>query len=124
MKFLGKGRSPLIYTALGPSQDMGAQLDKATNARHSIGRALGKVLRRLVEHDRLKRVVIAGGDTSSHALRELNIQALTTLRPLPETPGSPLCLAHGLVPAMDGLQIALKGGQIGNDDYFAMIRDI
>jgi len=35
-------------------------------------------------------------------------------------PGSPLRIAHG-GPA-DGLQIALKGGQVGGDDYFSMIR--
>ena len=121
-KVLGEGRSPLIYTALGPSQDIGVELDKNPNARHRIGRALGKVLRRLVELEDLKRVVIAGGDTSSHALRELEIEALTTLLPLPATPGSPLCLAHGSMAATDGLQIALKGGQIGGDDYFTMIR--
>jgi uncharacterized protein YgbK (DUF1537 family) len=40
--------------------------------------------------------------------------------PLPQTPGSPLCVAHG--GGTDGLQIALKGGQVGGDDYFSMIR--
>ena len=118
---LRKGRSPLVYTALGPSQDIGVKLDKNTGARHQIGRALGQILRRLVEFQNLKRVVIAGGDTSSHALRELAIEALTMLVPLPTTPGSPLCLAHGSAAATDGLQIALKGGQIGNDDYFSTI---
>jgi len=121
-KVLDKGCSPIIHTALGPSQDISIELDKNTNARHRIGRALGKLLRRLVELQDLKRVVIAGGDTSSHALRELEIEALTTLMPLPASPGSPLCLAHGSIAATNGLQIALKGGQIGGDDYFAMIR--
>jgi 3-oxoisoapionate kinase len=119
---LRRGRSPLVYTALGPTQDIGVKLDKDTDARRRIGRALGQILRRLVELQNLKRVVIAGGDTSSHALRELDIEALTMLVPLPTTPGSPLCLAHGSAAATDGLQIALKGGQIGNDDYFSTIR--
>lgn len=119
---LREGHSPLIHTALGPSQDMGIELNKNTGGRHVIGRALGHILCRLVELQKLERVVIAGGDTSSHALRELDIEALTTLVPLLATPGSPLCLAHGSVAATDGLQIALKGGQIGNDDYFSMIR--
>jgi 3-oxoisoapionate kinase len=116
------GRSPLIHTALGPSQDMGCELDKSSNARHRTSQALGKILRRLVELQGLQRVVIAGGDTSSHALKELEVEALTTLMPLPATPGSPLCLAHGSIGATDGLQIALKGGQIGGDDYFSLIR--
>lgn len=119
---LRKGRSPLVYTALGPSQDIGVKLDEGTDARHRIGRALGQILRRLVELQNLKRVVVAGGDTSSHALRELDIEALTMLVPLRSTPGSPLCLANGSAAATEGLQIALKGGQIGNDDYFSTIR--
>jgi uncharacterized protein YgbK (DUF1537 family) len=77
----------------------------------------------MVEREGLSRAVIAGGDTSSHALRQLKVEALTTLLPLPQTPGSPLCLAHGSYPPTDGLQIALKGGQIGTDGYFAQIRD-
>ena len=122
-KLMANGQSLLIYTALGAQQDKGSELDKQPDARHQIGRSLGKVLRRLVEIHQLKRVVIAGGDTSSHALQELNVEALTLLMPIPSTPGSPLCLCHGSVPATDGLQIALKGGQVGGDNYFSMIRN-
>jgi uncharacterized protein YgbK (DUF1537 family) len=81
------------------------------------------ILRQLIARAGLKRVVIAGGDTSSHALGELGILALTTLHPLPRTPGSPLCRAHGGPDGIDGLQIALKGGQLGGEDYFVDIRD-
>jgi 3-oxoisoapionate kinase len=122
LKVLRDGKSPLIHTALGPSQDAGAALDRVTGARHRIGRALGGILRQLIQQENLPRVVIAGGDTSSHALKELDIEALTTQLPLPQTPGSPLCLAHGLSKTANGLQIALKGGQVGADDYFPMIR--
>jgi uncharacterized protein YgbK (DUF1537 family) len=50
----------------------------------------------------------------------MDISALTLKMPLPQTPGSPLCIAHG--GAADGLEIALKGGQVGGYDYFSMIR--
>jgi 3-oxoisoapionate kinase len=36
-------------------------------------------------------------------------------------PGAPLCLAHSSNPLFDGLQIALKGGQNGNEKYFESI---
>ena len=120
LRYLKRGRSPLVHTALGPEDDRGAALGQ--RARHNVGRALGKILRTLVEEGGLNRVVIAGGDTSSHALNELGIDALTTLMPLPATPGSPLCLAHGSDKATDRLQVALKGGQVGGDDYFSLIR--
>jgi uncharacterized protein YgbK (DUF1537 family) len=120
---LKSGRSVLLHTALGPSADRGSEIDRLPGARHRLGQALGTILRRLVEVEGLSRAVIAGGDTSSHALKELRVEALTTLLPLPQTPGSPLCTAHGSHAPTDGLQIALKGGQIGTDGYFAQIRD-
>ncbi|AYG69594.1 MULTISPECIES: four-carbon acid sugar kinase family protein [unclassified Rhizobium] len=120
---LKAGRSVILHTALGPSADRGGDIDRIPDARHRLGQALGTILRRLIEQENLGRAVIAGGDTSSHALKELRVEALTTLLPLPQTPGSPLCTAHGSYTPTNGLQIALKGGQVGTDDYFAQIRD-
>lgn len=122
-KALKQGKSVILNTALGPSADRGAEIDKIAGSRHKLARSLGFILRSLVERERLTRAVIAGGDTSSHALRELHVDALTTLLPLPQTPGSPLCTAHGAHAATNGLQIALKGGQVGSDGYFCQIRD-
>jgi uncharacterized protein YgbK (DUF1537 family) len=121
LESLGQGRSVVLYTALGPETDIGAQL-QSEGARHAIGRALGRIERALIERAALTRAAIAGGDTSSHALRELGVYALTTRLPLPTTPGSPLCLAYSDERAFDGLEIALKGGQVGEDDYFTKIR--
>ena len=120
LKVLEGGKSVVLYTALGPSADRGGELDSSLGARHRLGRALGRIQSELVARAGLSRAVVAGGDTSSHALGEMGIAALTLKMPLPQTPGSPLCVAHG-GPA-DGLQIALKGGQVGGDDYFSMIR--
>jgi 3-oxoisoapionate kinase len=120
---LKSGRSVILHTALGPSADRGTEIDRIPEARHHLGIRLGIILRRLVESEKLTRAVIAGGDTSSHALSELRVDALTTLLPLPQTPGSPLCTAHGSYVPTNGLQIALKGGQVGSDGYFAQIRD-
>lgn len=122
-KALQQGNSVILNTALGPSADRGTEIDRIAGSRHKLARSLGFILRSLVERERLTRAVIAGGDTSSHALRELHIDALTTILPLPQTPGSPLCTAHGAHAATNGLQIALKGGQVGSDGYFSQIRD-
>ncbi|QTP58920.1 four-carbon acid sugar kinase family protein [Billgrantia antri] len=118
---LAAKRSVIVYTALGPDNGL-AKLSGEESA-HAIGRCLGRLLRDLVSSQGLSRVVVAGGDTSSHAIQELGIQALTTCLPLPQTPGSPLCTAHSNDPAFDGLQIAFKGGQVGDDAYFGRIRD-
>jgi uncharacterized protein YgbK (DUF1537 family) len=86
---------------------------EAVNDR--IGSGLGQVLRRILAEGRLGRAVISGGDTSGHAASTLGIDALTAIAPI--APGSPLCRAHG-GPGLDGVEIALKGGQVGSPDFF------
>lgn len=120
---LEAGRSVILYTALGPTADRGAEIDREQGARHKLGRGLGTLLRQLTEEQDLKRVIIAGGDTSSHALGQMGVDALTVRMPLPASPGSPLCVAHSRIKAIDGLEVALKGGQVGTDRYFSAIRD-
>jgi uncharacterized protein YgbK (DUF1537 family) len=122
LAILARGRSALIYTALGPSTDLGAAVEDG-GGRHAIGRSLGRILRDIVAQAGLPRAVVAGGDTSSHALRELGLFALQTRRPIPASPGSPLCRGSSDVAAFDGIEIAFKGGQIGDDVYFSRIRD-
>ncbi|MER8896990.1 four-carbon acid sugar kinase family protein [Mesorhizobium sp. M0676] len=117
------GRSVVLYTALGPTADRGGEIDRQEGARHKLGRGLGELLRALTIEQKLQRVVIAGGDTSSHALGQMGVDALTVRMPLPASPGSPLCVAHSRVKAIDGLEVALKGGQVGTDRYFSAIRD-
>jgi uncharacterized protein YgbK (DUF1537 family) len=115
---LEAGGSPLIYTALGPATDAGERLKGGRNA---IGQALGRIARQAMERHSLPRIIVAGGDSSSHALSELDVLALTTRFPLAATPGSPLCTAK----ATSGrtFEMALKGGQVGHDDYFAALKN-
>jgi 3-oxoisoapionate kinase len=123
LKALSQGLSPLVHTALGSASNESGKLDAIIDGRRRIGERLGQVLRDILERSGLKRAIIAGGDTSSHALAQLDVFALTTRFPLTATPGSPLCSAHSNVAALDGLEIAMKGGQVGGDDYFVTLRD-
>ena len=74
----------------------------------------------VIRRARLRRAVISGGDTSGHASRQLGIHALTALAPT--IPGAAIFRAHGDGPH-DGLELALKGGQMGSPDYFGWVRD-
>ena len=111
---LGGGPGVVIYTALGPEDP-----HIATGARDRLGAEMGRILRALLEHTRLRRAVLAGGDTSGHAARELELTALELLTPM--APGSPLCRAASAEPWLDGLELALKGGQGGKEDYFGCV---
>jgi 3-oxoisoapionate kinase len=120
---LNTGKSPLIHTALGPSSDAGEKLSAIAQGRKHIGEGLGQLLKAVLEKTGLRRAIVAGGDSSSHALGQLDIYALTTRMPLPSTPGSPLCTAASGNGSLHGIEIALKGGQVGGDGYFAQLRD-
>jgi 3-oxoisoapionate kinase len=120
---LAHGRSVVVYTALDPEMERGSGLDAIAGGRHRVGQALGRIARAAITTQGLTRAILAGGDTSSHALGELDVFALTTRLSLPATPGSPLCTAASADPALDGLEIAMKGGQVGGDDYFVALRD-
>ena len=125
---VGAGRDPLVFTANGPDDPALACVASAVEAsgqpageiNDRIGAGLGRMLDRVMRHARLTRAVIAGGDTSGHAARELGIYALTAMAPI--APGSPLCRAYSDDPAHAQLEIALKGGQIGAPDFFCAVR--
>ena len=119
---LAQGKSPLIYSAAGLDSDQSGALQEIPDGRETLSKSLGKIARQLIEEFKLKRLVIAGGDTSSHALGELDIHALTLRFPFAKTPGSPLCLAHSANATFNGLEVAMKGGQVGGDDYFVKLK--
>jgi uncharacterized protein YgbK (DUF1537 family) len=120
---LRQGASPLVFTALGSATDEGSKIDSVSDGRRAIGEGLGKILRSILEKTALRRVIIAGGDSSSHALGQLDIFALTTRFPLTATPGSPLCIAYSRNERLNQLELAMKGGQLGGDSYFVQLRD-
>jgi 3-oxoisoapionate kinase len=123
---LSAGRSPIIATARGPDDASITRMTAAAagqdaqvlNAR--IGTGLGDAIGALVAATKVRRVVVAGGDSSGYAAQALGIRALTALAPL--APGSPLCLAVADAAPIDGLEISLKGGQMGAEDYFGIAR--
>lgn len=121
-KALSAGRSPILYTALGPDS-VKAVAGKTEDADGGVGRFLGRVLAALTREFGLERIIVAGGDTSSHALAELEVSALTLRRPIADSPGSPACTAHLADPDAGTLDLILKGGQVGKPDYFVRLRD-
>jgi uncharacterized protein YgbK (DUF1537 family) len=125
---LAEGACPLIFTAMGPDDPALAAVATARQvaglaaieATARLSRGLGRVLAALVA-DGVTRAVIAGGDTSSHATAELGAVALTAGAAI--APSVPLLHAHFSDAARQPLELVLKGGQMGQADLFATIRD-
>jgi 3-oxoisoapionate kinase len=84
-----------------------------------LGATLGALGRSLVGRHGLRRLLVAGGDTSSYAARALGIVALEMIAPL--APGAPLCRAHAPGSPLDGGEVNFKGGQVGREDYFGAV---
>lgn len=128
IKVINAGGNVIFCTARGPDDPAVARFTAWAETRatpraallRAIGEGLGDILRRVVRATGLRRAVISGGDTSGHAAQRLGIFALTALAPT--IPGAGLCLVHSDDPTIDGLQLALKGGQMGTEDYFSWIR--
>ena len=126
---LAAGRSPLVFSASGPDDPAVAGLAQAiaradadvADMNASIGRGLGQVLSTLVSRGGIRRAVVAGGDTSGEASHVLGIHALSAIADI--ATGAPLCRAHAATAPFDGLELALKGGQIGKPDYFSAVRN-
>lgn len=111
---LGRGGRCTLYSAQGP-------LDaSAAAAGEQLGAALGRVTQAVVRATGLRRLLFAGGDTSSHGVAQLGIDALTWAAPI--EPGAPLVRAHANDPAIEGIELVLKGGQMGGDDFFETVR--
>ena len=118
-KFLKAGRSVIVHTTKsGSDKRIAAKLKNGPT--EILGPALGQVLRGALEQSRVRRLCIAGGDTSSFAARALGIEALEMIAPL--TPGAPLCRAFAPNSPADKLEVVFKGGQVGAENYFEVVR--
>lgn len=126
---LSRGRSPLIATARGPDDPAvgrfraaGAPASdpEAADANARIGEALGGLLRCLADETGVQRGAISGGDSAGFAVRALGAYALEPVAPI--AAGAPLCRAHSTDASVDGLEVVLKGGQMGQTNFFGSVR--
>ncbi len=113
---LEKNAPLIIYSALGPDDSSVAAVKNISGGQERLPNLLGNLLGRIVESTHTERVIAVGGDTSGKITQQLQILALEFLMPV--APGAPMCLAHSKKPAMDNLQIILKGGQNGDETFF------
>lgn len=81
-----------------------------------IGRQLGKWTKYILENTSLHRLIVSGGDTSGFVTSQLGIYGLEVLESV--APGAPLCIAHSENERFDKMEIALKSGQLGGNDFF------
>jgi uncharacterized protein YgbK (DUF1537 family) len=113
VELLNQGAPVIIHTG-------GAAKQQAANLpAEKLGTALGAIATGTAVRSTIKRIVIAGGDTSSYAARAMGIEAVEMIAPL--VPGAPLCKATAPGSPIDGLEVNFKGGQVGGEHYFEVL---
>jgi 3-oxoisoapionate kinase len=122
---LARGRNVLActrdpVTTSTPSQ---ARIEARTQApatstldAQALAHAGGDLLAAVLARVPLRRIGVAGGDTSSHGVQALAAWGLSYVADLGA--GASLCRVHSDDAALDGMEIMLKGGQMGTEDVF------
>ncbi len=125
---LQSGANVIVHSSRGPDDprvretcqafeaDGLGELEIRLRSGRILGPRLGQILGRLLEQHPMKRVGVAGGDTSGYIARELGLSALEAIAPV--APGSPLCRAFA-DNSLDGVEFFFKGGQVGKDDVWS-----
>ncbi|MGE0314001.1 MAG: four-carbon acid sugar kinase family protein [Lautropia sp.] len=112
-RLLRDGRSVLARTS--PAREGGP-------APLAVAQHCSTLLRRVLElAPAVRRVGVAGGDTSSFAVRALDVWALAHVGSL--GPGVSLMRARAGSARYDGIELMLKGGQMGTPSTFGDLLD-
>ncbi len=118
------GSSIVVHTAMGTDDPrielMKTKADELSltydAANEMLGDALGEIALQVLRLSGARRLVVAGGDTAGRIQKHLGVQALQVARPIGIA--APLCYVYSNIPVVHGLEMALKGGQVGRVDYF------
>jgi uncharacterized protein YgbK (DUF1537 family) len=130
-ELLDRGAPVIIHTSLGTGDPRFAATYQIFTAQgltpnairiktaELFGTALGLIAVGVAGKTMLKRLVIAGGDTSGYVARAMGIEAVEMIAPL--SPGAPLCKACAPGSPAHGLEVNFKGGQVGSENYFETV---
>ncbi len=110
---LGAGRSVVVHTA--------SDRTKWEATDDVIGSTLGAIAQGALGLAPVRRIAIAGGDTSGRIAKALGIESMKVMAQL--TRGAPLVRVTAPDSPADGCELTFKGGQIGSPDFFGQVRD-
>ncbi|MFK4805989.1 four-carbon acid sugar kinase family protein [Microbacterium sp. ZW CA_36] len=98
------------------SDDADTATSGARPVLEAIAEAAASVISTVARDGAARRVIVCGGDTSSRVTRLLGVESLS----IAANPWGNVVLlsAHAEDPAIDGLELLLKGGQVGADSLF------
>ncbi len=115
-----------VLSALRAGQSVGLTSDDADlsavdrPALEAIAEAAGAMAAGAAGAGATRRLIVCGGDTSSRVTRLLGVESLS----IAANPWGNVVLlhAHAADPGIDGLELLLKGGQVGSDELLESVR--
>lgn len=111
---LTRKQPTVVYTARGTD----GRIDADEVPAETLGAIYGGLVQDLRKMSNLRRVVFAGGDSSSFSVKASGARALE-IAVFDELQNSHVCrLSAPEGHPMNGLEVMLKGGQIGAEDFF------
>lgn len=116
---LDEGRDVAVATTRQAEEIVGGT-DGDRLAR-SIGAVFARIARAVRARAGLQRIVFAGGDTSSYAMRQIGADALE-IAVFDRDRNGHICRLIASDSEVDGLEVVLKGGQVSGDDFFLRAR--
>lgn len=127
---LAAGNSVVIYTAKGPDDaqvgtvQAGIPQDVAAAAyvAQRIGQVFARLARSAIAGAGLTRLVVAGGDSSSFTMRQLGAVALE-IKASHIRQNAHVCALMSDDPLIHGKEVLLKGGQVGAENLYGVMRD-
>jgi uncharacterized protein YgbK (DUF1537 family) len=115
---LSRGQHLLAYTA--PADRAAADTTRSARLARASALFVRDVVRgQAARGAAIKRMGIAGGDTSSLAVEALGAWGLSYRATLDA--GVNVSIVHSDDPTLDGMELMLKGGQMGSEDVFARL---
>ena len=114
-----------VLSALRAGQSVGLTSDDAdigvaeAPVLETIADAAGAMAAGAAAAGATRRIIVCGGDTSSRVTRLLGVESLS----IAANPWGNVVLlsAHAADPAVDGIELLLKGGQVGANDLFERV---
>jgi len=125
---LQMGRSVIVYTASGPDDPnidamqelIAASASSPAYLADRIGAIFARLARRAIELAGIQRLVVAGGDSSSFAMRHIGADALEMQASHFEQ-NAHVGRLRASDKAINGTEVLLKGGQVGTPDLYGLM---
>lgn len=122
--FLNAGESVILYTAMGQEDSAIGELNRLMaekkvpgNSSGIIGGVFASILRQVLTQTDLQRVVVAGGDCSSHAMTQAHADSIE-MTVSHFSHNAHMGRVRSADRSIDGKEFLLKGGQVGGPNLY------